>query len=128
MNILLDTHAYLWATLEPDRLSEGARALILDPANRVHFSAVSAWEIAIKTRLGKLTVHGPLRKMVLDEPANLGYLPLPVTAEHAAGIVELPLYHNDPFDRLLIAQARLEHLVVLTHDAAFAEYEVEVAW
>lgn len=121
MNLLLDTHLLLWAASEPDRLSKKARSLMLDPGNRLMFSSASLWEIAIKRGLGRddFRVDGRrLWRMLLAS----GYLELAVTSEHALIAGELPNLHKDPFDRVLIAQARVEGLTLLTVDKAVAKY------
>ena len=125
MKLLLDTHILLWAAGEPEKLSESARVLLTTSENNLFFSAASIWEIVIKLRLGredfKVDPHR-FRKML----AVHGYAELPVTAEHALRVDSLPLLHKDPFDRLLIAQARAEGMVLLTGDAAVSQYQESV--
>jgi len=121
MKLLLDTHLVLWAAGEPGRLSAPALALIDDPANDLMFSAASLWEIAIKRGLGRSDFRVDprlLRRGLLDN----GYLELPVTSEHAVAIDSLPLLHKDPFDRILIAQATVEGIPLLTVDPVMARY------
>lgn len=121
MKLLLDTHLLLWAAGDPDRLSHSARALIEDPANELIFSAASLWEIAIKRGLGRADFHVDarvLRRCLLDN----GYGELPITSEHAVAIDSLPLIHKDPFDRILIAQAMVEGITLLTTDSLVAKY------
>ena len=121
MKLLLDTQLLLWAAGEPERLSTPARKLIGDPANQVLFSAASLWEIAIKATLGREDFRVEprlLRRGLLDN----GYEELPVTSQHAVGIDGLPPLHKDPFDRLLLAQALTEGVVLLTGDAQLARY------
>ena len=121
MKLLLDTHLLLWAAGDPDRLSAAARALIGAPENEVWFSAASVWEVAIKSGLGRADFQvNPrlLRRGLLDN----GYHELPVGSEHAVAIDSLPPLHRDPFDRLLVAQARVEGITLLTADAAVAQY------
>lgn len=121
MNLLLDTHLLLWGASEPERLSKKARSLLLDPGNRLMFSSVSLWEIAIKRGLGRDDFKVDARRlwrMLLTS----GYLELFVTSEHALIAGDLPSLHKDPFDRMLIAQARVEGLVLLTVDKAVAKY------
>ncbi|GIW31741.1 MAG: twitching motility protein PilT [Meiothermus sp.] len=118
MNLLLDTHVLLWAFADDPRLSAEARELITNGENLVFVSAVSAWEIAIKKALGKLSLPG-------DFEAHLRYhryTPLPVTVAHALAVETLPWHHNDPFDRLLVAQAHQERLVLLTADQRLSRY------
>jgi PIN domain nuclease of toxin-antitoxin system len=121
MKLLLDTHLLLWAAGEPRRLSAAARALIADPANELIFSAASLWEIALKRQLGRDDFRVDpllLRRGLRDN----GYLELPVTGEHALALDTLPHLHNDPFDRILVAQASVEGMVLLTVDPAVARY------
>ncbi len=119
MRLLLDTHILLWWLADDPALSAPARALIADPANAVFVSPMTLWEIAIKTRLGKMAgdVDGVRR-----EAAEGGFVSLPFTAEHASEVARLPDHHSDPFDRALIAQARSEPMRLVTHDAVVAAY------
>lgn len=121
MKLLLDTQLLLWAAGQPERLSARARKLLDDPGNELLFSAVSLWEVAIKSTLGREDFQVEprlLRRGLLDN----GYVELPVTSEHAVGIDTLPPHHKDPFDRLLLAQALVEGVVLLTADAQLARY------
>lgn len=121
MKLLLDTHVLIWAAGFPDRLSANARELIADADNDMFFSAASLWEIAIKSSLGRedFTVDARLlRRGLLDN----GYSELPVASEHAVAIDGLPPIHRDPFDRLLIAQAMVEGITLLTADELVARY------
>jgi len=121
MKLLLDTHLLLWAAGDPDRLSAAARALIGAPENELWFSAASVWEIAIKRGLGREDFQvNPrlLRRGLLDN----GYRELPVGSEHAVAIDSLPPLHKDPFDRLLVAQAMVAGIILLTADASVAQY------
>lgn len=121
MNLLLDTHLLLWAAGEPGRLSKRARSLLLDPGNRLMFSSASLWEIAIKRGLGRSDFRVDARRLWRMLLAS-GYLELAVTSEHALIAGDLPNLHKDPFDRILIAQARVEGLTLLTVDKAVAKY------
>lgn len=121
MILLLDTHLLLWAALEPSRLSPAARLLIDDAANQPLFSAASIWEVSIKRSLGRddFTVDpGVLRRGLVES----GYAELAVSAAHAAAVVDLPPLNGDPFDRMLVAQSRVEGFTLLTSDAAVAAY------
>lgn len=122
MNLLLDTHLLLWAAGVPEKLSAEARALLLDPANQPVFSAASLWEIAIKSALGRSDFRVDSRRLWRLLLAN-GYRELPVTGEYSVAVADLPPLHKDPFDRILIAQARVEGLILLTVDAWVAGYE-----
>lgn len=119
MRLLLDTHILLWWLDDHPALPARAVALIADPANEVFVSPMSLWEIAIKSRLGKLTADvDEVHQAVLES----GFAPLPFTFEHAVEVARLPNHHHDPFDRALIAQARLEPLHLITHDDVIAAY------
>lgn len=121
MNLLLDTHLLLWAASEPKRLSAKARALLLDPANHLVFSSASLWEISIKNGLERPDFSVDPRRLWRMLLAN-GYRELPVTSEHTVAVNGLPPLHKDPFDRILIAQAIVEGLLLLTADKAVAKY------
>jgi PIN domain nuclease of toxin-antitoxin system len=121
MKLLLDTHLLLWAAGQPDRLSATARSLIDDTNNELLFSAASLWEVAIKHSLGRNDFRVDPRLLRQGLLAN-GYSELPITSEHAVGIDSLPLIHKDPFDRILIAQANVEGITLLTADPLVAQY------
>jgi PIN domain nuclease of toxin-antitoxin system len=121
LKLLLDTQILLWAAGQPERLSAAARKQLRDPKNELLFSAASLWEIAIKSSLGRADFRVEprlLRRGLLDN----GYTELPVTSEHAVGIDALPDLHKDPFDRILLAQALLEGITLLTADVQLARY------
>lgn len=109
-----------------ERLSEDALSLLGDPTNELLLSAASAWEIAIKSSIGKLDVGGDPLDVVPEWMIRSGVTPLEVLHSHALQVASLPHHHADPFDRILISQAVLEQVPVLTADAAFAEYDVEI--
>ena len=115
--ILLDTHLLLWAVADPRKLPPGARNRI--DAAEVYVSAVSIWEVSIKAALGKLSAD-PAELLAEIEPA--GFILLPVSGEHAAAVARLPAVHMDPFDRMLVAQAKTEPLLLLTNDSILAGY------
>jgi PIN domain nuclease of toxin-antitoxin system len=110
------------------RLSPSARALLQDPGNQLFLSAASSWEIAIKYALGKLPLPLPPTEYVPSRMETSGTSPLPVQHSHALHAGSLPLYHADPFDRLLIAQAQLEGLKLLTADSQFEAYGIDLLW
>jgi PIN domain nuclease of toxin-antitoxin system len=121
MKLLLDTHLLLWAAGEPGRLSAMARALISSPDNQLLFSAASMWEVAIKRGLGRDDFQVDarlLRRGLMDN----GYSELPITSEHAVAMEGMPLLHKDPFDRILIAQATVEGITLLTTDPLVTQY------
>ena len=121
MNLLLDTHLLLWAASSPERLPAQARELMLDAGNQLIFSSASLWEITIKNGLERPDFNVDPRRLWRMLLVN-GYRELPVTCEHTVVVNDLPSLHKDPFDRILIAQARVEGLVLLTVDQAVAEY------
>lgn len=121
MNLLLDSHLLLWAAGSPERLSAEARSLISDNDNRLLFSAASLWEIGIKAGLGRDDFRVDPRRLWRQLLLH-GYAELPVAGEHALVAAELPPHHKDPFDRILVAQARAEGLILLTADAELARY------
>jgi len=121
MKLLLDTHLLLWAAGQPNRMSARARRLIDDPKNELLFSPASLWEVAIKRALGRDNFQADprlLRRGLLDN----GYAELPILSDHVVAIDSLPPLHKDPFDRLLIAQAIVEGITLLTADAMVAQY------
>lgn len=121
MNLLLDTHIALWAITDSPRLPEAARKLILSPENRLWVSTASVWEIAIKHALKR--THMPLSgEQALAHFRQSGYELLSIKPEHAAAVDGLPALHHDPFDRILVAQAQVEPMRLLTHDAMVASY------
>jgi len=124
MKILLDTQCWLWMVASPERLSDRARSLIEASDNELYLSAASAWEIAIKHSLGKLRLPEPPARYVPSRLDVLRTLALPIEHDHALHVATLPAHHRDPFDRLLIAQAQLEDLPILTADPLFARYDV----
>jgi len=126
VRLLLDTQVWLWMVAAPDRLAPSARAIVTAAENELLFSAASAWEIAIKHALGKLTLPEPPDAFVPRLMAQLGITPLPVLHRHALHVATLPPRHRDPFDRLLVAQAQLEELPILTADRGFGLYDVDL--
>jgi PIN domain nuclease of toxin-antitoxin system len=127
MRLLLDTHTLIWWDSDPARLSAVALAALRDRANTVWLSAVSVWEIVIKAQLGKLTLRLPLPHIVAQQQAN-GLQVLPVTLPHMLAVEGLPPVHKDPFDRLLIAQAVVEGVELVSADQVFAQYPVRFLW
>lgn len=125
MKLLLDTHLLLWAAGQPDQLSGTARQLLEDPRNELLFSSASLWEVAIKRNLGREDFRADprlLRRGLLDN----GYSELPITSEHAVAVDGLPPIHKDPFDRILVAQAMVEGVALLTADPLVAQYPAPV--
>lgn len=122
MRLLLDTHALLWWLSDSSRLSSDSRQAITEPENVVFLSSVVVWEIRIKESIGKLDLPQGFRD-VLDAEA---FVELPMTSEHAHAVRDLPMLHRDPFDRLLIAQARTEGLTLVTRDPEIGRYDVRL--
>jgi PIN domain nuclease of toxin-antitoxin system len=121
MNFLLDTHVLLWAAGQPERLSRKTRGLLNDPGNSLLFSVVSLWEIVIKQTIGRDDFKVDPRLLMRGLLDN-GYGEIAVTSAHALAVEDLPPLHRDPFDRMLLAQARVEGLTLLTADAAVLRY------
>ena len=128
MRLLLDTHAFLWFISGNDRLSNQARNLIEDPRDERLVSAVRLWEIAIKVGIGKLTLTEPFGPFISRELQTNAMAILPVKLDHLAKLLELPLHHRDPFDRLLAAQALAEQSVCVSLDHTFDTYGVPRQW
>jgi PIN domain nuclease of toxin-antitoxin system len=126
VRILLDTQCFLWMHSDPERLSRRARRLLTDVDNDLLLSAASAWEIAIKAALGKLRLPEPIPEYVTSRMAEAAVQGLAIEHAHALRVATLPGHHTDPFDRLLIAQAEIEDLAILTSDRQFSEYDVRV--
>ena len=123
MKLLLDSHAFLWWLAEDPELDAGAKQAVADPSSIVHVSAATIWELAIKVALGKLDLDG---SELLEEIEENDFFELPMTARHALAAAALPRHHDDPFDRMLIAQANIEGLTIVTRDAAFRAYGVSI--
>jgi PIN domain nuclease of toxin-antitoxin system len=117
---LLDTHVLLWWLSNPAQLSEAARQAIANPAHTIYVSAAAAWEIAIKQALGRLEIPSDLPEAL----ERGGLRSLTITLEHGLTVAKLPDHHQDPFDRMMIAQAQLESLVLITHDTRMHQYDV----
>lgn len=128
MRLLLDTHVLLWWLTGDPRLSPRAHQLLRDGSNEVHLSAVSVAEMAIKAAKGRLELPIPVDALVADIVEQDGFMPLPITVSHAAALESLPDHHRDPFDRLLVAQARVEDMGLLSADPQLRAYEVDVIW
>lgn len=124
MDLLLDTHAFLWWDSRNPSLGSAAAAAIADPDNRVFVSAASVWEIAVKARLGRLSFTGSPSAAI----GSNGFTPLPILSEHAEASAILPDIHQDPFDRILIAQALARRFVLVTADHKVRQYEAPVLW
>lgn len=128
MRVLVDTHCWLWQLGEPERLTAEARAVLSTRENDVFFSAASAWEIVIKHSVGRLSLPHAPAEYIPSRLAALGNVSLPVAQAHVLRLAALPLHHKDPFDRILIAQALVEGLHLITADPAMRSYEVPIIW
>ena len=128
MQALTDTHTFLWWALDDPGLSVFCRRIISDPANTIHISVASAWEISIKYQIGKLPLPEPPEIFLPTRIAAGGFRVLTATLEHVIAIRHLPLIHRDPFDRLIIAQAQIENLPILTTDDTIRQYAVTTLW
>jgi PIN domain nuclease of toxin-antitoxin system len=128
MRVLIDTHAFLWWLLDGPLMSDIARPILEDRANEVLVSAASAYEIAVKTARGRMTLPEPAESYVASRLIGEGFSPLPIQIAHAVRAGTLPPIHRDPWDRLLIAQAQIEGIPILTADPAIGRYDVETIW
>jgi PIN domain nuclease of toxin-antitoxin system len=122
MNLLLDTHVLLWWLNDQPILSRNSRAAIAEGKNLVFVSAVVVWEIRIKEALGKLEIPRNFKRVLESQPFEM----LDITVEHAHAVKDLPPHHRDPFDRMLVAQAKVEGFTLLTHDARLKKYKVSL--
>lgn len=128
MRALLDTHAFLWWISDNRRLSERAREIIADGRNELLFSVASGWEISIKSGLGRLDVPEDLEQFIADQLSRNAFQVLPIHLSHALHTRVLPDLHRDPFDRILVSQAILEEIPLLSADPQISQYPVEVVW
>jgi PIN domain nuclease of toxin-antitoxin system len=130
MDILLDTHTFLWLInkLYHSKLSETANSLFLNKQNLFYLSIASVWEIAIKVNLGKLNLEQPIENFILPQLQENDINLLGISFQHAVKVAELPHHHRDPFDRMLIAQSLVENLPILSRDKAFDAYNVQRLW
>ena len=128
MTLLLDTHTLLWFLTNDTSLSGRARAAIEDPANVSHVSAATLWEVAIKFALGKLKLPAPYADIFPRQLELNGFVLLPISPAHCVALLGLPFHHRDPFDRLLLAQAKAEGMTLVTDDGQFGPYGVPLLW
>lgn len=128
MRALLDTHAFLWWLTNDPQLPEKIRSIITNGNNELYFSAAGCWEIAIKAQLGKITIPGKPGVFMSDQIAINGIQNLSIQSSHALHVFNLPPLHRDPFDRILIAQAQLENMPIITADTLIALYDVKTIW
>lgn len=128
MRVLLDTHAFLWWNAADDRLSDEARAIITDGRTEVLVSVATVWEVATKVAKGRLEIPDEAGRYVAERLDRNHWLPLSIDVQHAIRAANLPRIHLDPFDRMLVAQAQLEGVPILTKDAVLTRYDVETIW
>ncbi len=126
MRFILDTHVWIWWIAEPERLSEQAVQMIEASENQVFISTASAWELSIKYSLGKIKLPSNIEDFFMFIFPKCGFTTIRVEFIHALKVASLPHHHNDPFDRLLIAQAQIEKMPIITADKKFSKYDIEI--
>ncbi|MBX7234260.1 MAG: type II toxin-antitoxin system VapC family toxin [Caldilineales bacterium] len=126
MRLLLDTHVFLWAFAHPERLHENIRSTLRSSDNVLYLSTASVWEMQIKTQIGKLDLGMPVEAFVASQRSLATIRSLPIVERHVWALQSLPAYHKDPFDRLLIAQAKVEQCLLVTVDPVFQHYPVKL--
>ncbi len=128
MRLLLDTEIWLWSLSEPERMSDEARRALEDVDNKLYLSAASSWEISIKAALGKLPLPDVPARFISSRMARMGVLGLAIEHAHTWRVYDLPAHHKDPFDRLIVAQAIVEDITVVSADGQFRKYAVKLLW
>ena len=128
MKALLDTHVFLWWIMDDERLTPYIRDFIADEGNDLFLSSASCWEIAIKTKIGRLKLTEIPEKFIPDQMIANNISGLPIQLVHALYVYNLPDHHRDPFDRMLVAQARIEKISIITNDRLIADYDVKIIW
>jgi PIN domain nuclease of toxin-antitoxin system len=128
MNYLLDTGVWLWSVFEPARISQAGHDILADSKQQLYLSPVTSWEVSIKAATGKLQLPEPPGSYVPTRMARQGLRPLPISHQHCLAVFGLPHHHRDPFDRLLVAQALVENLTLLTADREIKRYDVPLVW
>jgi PIN domain nuclease of toxin-antitoxin system len=128
LKYLLDTGVFVWSFGPLEKLNHEAQELLADGSEEIYLSAASSWEIVIKFALGKLRLPEAPERFIPEQMASAGIRQLPITHYHALAVAKLAARHTDPFDRILIAQARTEQMVLLTADSMFSQYDVEMMW
>ncbi len=125
MKLLIDTHIFLWLNSEPEKLSQKILTTCENPENQLYLSLISPWEIQIKQQLGKLKLESPLSKLIETQVNENNLIILPIKIEHIVELNNLPYIHKDPFDRMLIAQAKIESMTIVTADNKIKDYNIE---
>lgn len=128
MKLLLDTHTFLWLIIDDPKLSTNVKSIFLDSDNDIYLSMSSVWEMAIKVSLGKLILSEPFEKIIPREIKTNGIYLLNIEFTHIAIIANLPFFHRDPFDRIIIAQSMVENFPVLSIDTHFDRYKIKRIW
>jgi len=128
MKLLLDTHVFLWLRNEPEKVSKTVLDAYQNSENSIFLSLVSVWEMQIKQQLGKLQLAISLADMVQEQCTNNDLGIIPIDLHHILGVEQLPFHHKDPFDRLLISQAKIEKLILASSDSRFAQYNIDLLW
>lgn len=128
MKLLLDTHAFIWWYNEPDRLPQQVLSACQDTSNSLVLSVASVWEMQIKSQLGKLRLNAPLTEIIRHQQEQNQLQILPITLPAVFALSDLPMHHRDPFDRLLIAQAKVDQLQLVSNDGQFQHYPVSIFW
>ena len=128
MKYLLDTHAFLWFVSEDNRLSSKAQSIIKNSRNDIYFSAVSAWEMSIKIRLGRLSIEEELEPFIIKQLSENNFSTLSITIFHSIYTSKLPEIHKDPFDRMIIAQSKVENMSLISKDKNIKKYKVPIVW
>jgi len=128
VNLLLDTHALIWAVDEPAKLGPAARTQIEDSNNSLLLSSASIWELAIKVSLGKITLTLPYEQWIAAAIRDLDALLLPITVAHTVVLSSLPWHHRDPFDRMLVAQVQVEAISLVSNDDDIQKYDINRLW
>ena len=128
MKYLLDTHAFLWFVADDNKISSKAKSVIEDSKNEIFFSAASAWELAIKTKLNRLKITGDLESFIIEQLSTNRFVPLSITLSHSLFTEKLPQIHKDPFDRMIIAQSIVEDLPLISADRKIRKYKTAIIW
>ncbi|MBW4643031.1 MAG: type II toxin-antitoxin system VapC family toxin [Goleter apudmare HA4340-LM2] len=128
MNFLLDTYTLIWWSIDPIRLSQQVRNLLDDESNNLFLSIISVWEMQIKLQIGKFTLKMPLSELIKDQQETNDLQLLPIELTHIYALTNLPNHHRDPFDRLLIAQATVEQIPIVSIDSVFDNYPIQRLW
>jgi PIN domain nuclease of toxin-antitoxin system len=127
LKCLLDTHTYLWWLSRPELVSQRVKDIISNDVNEIFVSVATFWELAIKSSIGKITLSKDVHCLATELPED-GLVLIPIKPEHCSAVAKLPFHHRDPFDRMLLAQALVENLTLLTRDNELQSYPVRVVW